>query len=242
VAIPISVWDIFEDLLREYKTPDKVIIESIKALHRQLHGSLEDIAVSKPIVVAPSPFTISTLQSAITDGKIAKMAENGRKIDRITQKKLDKIDELLEKVKSIVEEKETHAKAMEKSNIKKEKVTTTEATIEESHIMPENQITSIIQQLKELSTLKDLSKEIQSMKLILKRLESGGLTGGTRRRRANLSTLDLKIKEASSSDVPLAPPERPLLETVLDSMLLIDDSDEDGEKEENNEVKQEDIN
>ncbi|GAI92557.1 unnamed protein product, partial [marine sediment metagenome] len=54
-------------------------------------------------------------------------------------------------------------------------------------------------------------------------------------RRADLSSLDLTINETVDKEL-LAPPERPALDDVLDSILLFDDSDLD-EKEENKKDK-----
>jgi len=231
VAIPMSIWDMFQDLLKEYQTPERVIIESIKAHHRQLHGSLEDI--TKPVIIAPTP-NINNIQLSITDGKIAKMAENSRKIDRITQKKLEKIDELLEKVRTIIETK------ADTTEIQKSEEKVTQTTLKEEQNEPGTEdISKLIQQLKDLPALKDISREIQSMKIMLKRLESSGFSGGIRRRRADLSSLDLTITEAKDADIPLSPPERPLLETVLDSVLLFDDSDEEENTEKENENKKE---
>ncbi|MHA1687288.1 MAG: hypothetical protein ACTSYD_12930 [Candidatus Heimdallarchaeaceae archaeon] len=243
VGIPIEIWDLFEDLLKEYGTPDKVIVESIKAHHREKFGSLEDITPRSFTLSSHTVFSIPISQT-LTDGKIAKISENGKKFERRTQKELEKVDELLEKVSRLLEERERETKVVQKepSTITEaQEHVTTPTTTEETkrEVIPaqqqqrtfdETNISEVVKELRELASLKDLREEINSVKRMLKRLESSGFAAAPRRRRADLS--DLTVSISATTDEPLAPPERPLLDNVLDNILLFDEDTEIEEDEE----------
>ncbi len=87
-------------------------------------------------------------------------------------------------------------------------------------------VDSLLEKLSDFVALKELKEEISSVKTMIQGIQTTGITSSkTRGTRADLSTLDVSI--VNSSDFPLTPPERPSLESVLDSMLLFDSEDDD---------------
>lgn len=100
-------------------------------------------------------------------------------------------------------------------------------------------VDSLLEKLSDLASLKELKEEISSVKTMIQGIQTTGITSSrTRETRADLSSLDVSIVD--SSDFPLTPPERPSLESVLDSMLLFDgeDDDEINNDEERNESQE----
>ena len=88
----------------------------------------------------------------------------------------------------------------------------------------EQLVDDLLDKLEDLSALKELKDEISSMKSILERIQtSGTIAPRVRGPRADLSSLDIDVVE--KVDGLLSPPERPLLDSVLDSMLFFDDEE-----------------
>ncbi|MHA1303039.1 MAG: hypothetical protein ACTSQE_07925 [Candidatus Heimdallarchaeaceae archaeon] len=100
-------------------------------------------------------------------------------------------------------------------------------------------VDELLQKINDLGALKDLKNEISSMKSMLQSLQSAGFSAPSRRSRAkaNLSSLDISI--ADEADVPLTPPERPALDSVLDSILLFDDTELEDENDDNKQKEEE---
>lgn len=190
LPIPIDFFDMLEDLISYYGSTDKAILESIKSHHKERFGTLDDFKIS----ISPSGKrlvrSVSSINTSVTDARIAKIIENGKKIEEKTQKEIEKVDNLLDK-------------------------------------------------LEDLTALKELKDEISSMKSMIERIQtSGTTTSRTRQPRADLSSLDVSIID--QLEVPLSPPERPLLENVLDSMLFFDDEEfsDDEDKDEKKQVEE----
>ena len=102
-------------------------------------------------------------------------------------------------------------------------------------------VDTLLDKLEDLPYLKELKDEISTMKSMISRIQSTGITtASSRGPRADLSSLDVSIVD--DVDIPISPPDRPLLENVLDSMLLFDDEDmlddEDSEEEEKEKEKE----
>ncbi|NPD89108.1 MAG: hypothetical protein HGN29_10315 [Asgard group archaeon] len=82
------------------------------------------------------------------------------------------------------------------------------------------------EQFSDLTAIKEIRDEITSMKSLIQNMGTvGNVVFRTSGVRADLSSLEVDI--ADSEDGIIAPPERPLLENVLDSMLLFDDEELD---------------
>lgn len=183
LPIPMEFFDLLEDLVSHYGSPERAILEAIKSHHKEQFGSLDDFKLTQ----TPSPERvyrpINHMNSPVTEGKITKIIENGKKFEEKTQRDLAKVDKLID-------------------------------------------------QLNDLPALSELKDEISSMKTMIKNIGTATFaTPQTRGPRADLSSLDVSLSE--SQDVLLNAPDRPLLETVLDSVLLFDDDYEDEEEESN---------
>lgn len=246
----MDIWDQFEDLLRDFGSPDEVIVEAIKVLHQQKYGSLQEITPKSFTLSSKTVYSIPISQT-LTNGKLAKISENSKKFEKRTQKELAKVDELIEKVSRLLEEREKPREELIKqpistpenvqiettSNESKELIEKTSRTVQQPDSLPVAEITEVVKELKELkdlrelASLKDIREDISSVKRMLRRLESSGLAPSASRRRADLS--DLSITVSSIDDTSLAPPERPLLDNVLDDILLFDDSDIEEEETKN---------
>ncbi len=236
VPIPLEYWDMLEDLIVEYGNPEEAILEAIKSHHREQWGTLEEISV-KPSFSTPI-FRRKTHQisTPITSGKISKITENGKKFEQRTQKDLAKFDALLDKLKSFIEEtkeKSTVAKIIPVVEEDKEK----KESLSEEEGVRDAKFDQVLEKLDGLVSINDLKNEITSLKSIVGRLETTGVRtrGKYSDKRANLASLDLAINETVDKEL-LAPPERPALDDVLDSVLLFDDSDL-GEEEKNKKDK-----
>jgi len=78
----------------------------------------------------------------------------------------------------------------------------------------------------DLASIKELHDEITSMKSLIENMGTVANVGiRTSGARADLSSLEVNVVE--SEDGVIAPPDRPLLENVLDSILLFDDEEFD---------------
>ncbi|MHA1829876.1 MAG: hypothetical protein ACTSX6_14645 [Candidatus Heimdallarchaeaceae archaeon] len=187
LAIPIEYFDLLEDLSKHYNSQEKALLEAIKSHHKEIFGQLDD---TKVLFTKPSTrisYLSPRIDSPVTNGKISKIIENGKKFEERTQKSLEKVDELLEK-------------------------------------------------LNNLPTLQQMQKELSTMKSMLHKIEVSGVkTSSIRRKRADLSSLEINVTDAD--EVLLDPPDRPLLETVLDSVLLFDDSGEEEEIDKDSDAK-----
>jgi hypothetical protein len=92
-------------------------------------------------------------------------------------------------------------------------------------------------QISDLSSIKELRDEITSMKSLIQNMGTVSNVGiRTSGARADLSSLEVDI--ADSDDGVIAPPERPLLDNVLDSILLFDDEELDEIVKEESEVQE----
>jgi hypothetical protein len=186
LPIPVEFFDMLQDLVSYYGNTDKAILEAIRSHHKEQFGTLDDFKISiSPTGKTPIRPTAS-ISSSVTDAKIAKIIENGKKMEKRTKKEIEKVDGLLDK-------------------------------------------------LEDLTALKELKDEISSMKSMIQRIQTTGVTTArSRGPRADLSSLEVSIVD--DTEIPLSPPDRPLLENVLDSMLLFDDEDilddENGEEQE----------
>lgn len=177
LPIPMDFFDMLEDLTTHYGSQEKAILEAIKAHHKEKFGTLDDF---KYVFTPPSTraiHSVAQMNTPVTDGKLAKIRENGKKFEERTQKNLEKVDNLLEK-------------------------------------------------LSDLSSINELKEEISSVKSMIQGIQSTGVVSSRpRRSRADLSSLDVSVVD--SDELPLAPPERPSLESVLDTILLFDEDEED---------------
>lgn len=194
IPVPIDFFDMLEDLTSHYGNQEKAILEAIKSHHKERFGTLDDF---KFVFIPPSSHSIHSvaqMNTPVTDGKLAKIRENGKKFEERTQKSLEKVDNLLEK-------------------------------------------------LSDLSSISELKEEISSVKTMIQGIQASGVVSSRpRRSRTDLSSLEVNVVD--SDEIPLAPPERPTLESVLDTILLfdedeIDDSSSTEEPEENNDNKEE---
>jgi hypothetical protein len=90
----------------------------------------------------------------------------------------------------------------------------------------------------DLTSIKELRDEITSMKSLIEDMNPVGSNVGLRTSgvKADLSSLEVDIVE--SEEGIIAPPERPLLENVLDSILLFDDEELDEIVKEETEVQE----
>lgn len=217
IPIPSDVWDILEDLIMTYGNKEEAIIESIKGHHEQLYGSDSQ---PKPEQFHEDEYEYVRMpkktKKHITDGRWEKITENGQKMRMRTNEELEKVDELLEKVKTLFEQKKQETRS-------------------QTPITDNDKINELIQKVDNLSKLSDLSSEINSIKYLLRNMGSGEIS--RRGKRADLSSLEINVSKGI--DPSITSPERPLLETALDSILLFDDEDfdEDLEAEKNSERK-----
>lgn len=190
LPIPVEFFDMLQDLVSFYGSTDKAILESIKAHHKEQFGTLDDFKISLSSTGKSPIQHTSSIKTSVTDARIAKIIENGKKIEKRTKEEIEKVDDLLEKLDG-------------------------------------------------LTDLAELKNEISSMKSMIERIQTTGVSvGRTRGTRADLSSLDVSIVD--DIEIPLSPPERPLLDTVLDSMLFFDDEDFTEENEEENKEKETD--
>ena len=177
LPIPIDFFDMLEDLTTHYGSQEKAILEAIKAHHKERFGTLDDF---KYVFSPPSTraiHSVSQMNTPVTDGKLEKIRENGKKFEERTQKNLEKVDNLIEK-------------------------------------------------LSDLSSINELREEISSVKSMIQGIQSTGVVNSRpRRSRADLSSLDVNVVD--SDEIPLTPPERPTLESVLDTILLFDEDEVD---------------
>jgi len=189
LPIPLEFFDMLQDLVQYYGNTDMAILESIKSHHKEQFGTLDDFKISISSTGTRPVRPASTINTSVTDARLAKIVANGKKMEKRTQKEIKKVDNLLEK-------------------------------------------------LEDLTALKELKDEISTMKSMIERIQTVGVTSGrTRGPRADLSSIDVSIVDGI--DIPLSPPERPLLDTVLDGMLFFDDEDllDDENEEEQKEEK-----
>ncbi|MFW9851406.1 MAG: hypothetical protein ACFFDS_00505 [Candidatus Thorarchaeota archaeon] len=173
LPIPMAFFDMLEDLASHYGSQEKAILEAIKSHHKEKFGTLDGFKIT---IIPPSHSSTShiyQMNTPVTDGKLSKIAENGKKFEAKTQKDLDKVDKLLDK-------------------------------------------------FDDFTSLKD---EINSMKDMIQNISVSGGIPQRVRGKADLSSLEVDV--VSDEEVLLAPPERPLLESVLDSILLFDDEELD---------------
>ncbi len=187
LPIPIPIWDMLEDLMTEYGNPVNAILASIKAHHQEKFGSLDEIKIAPALFFNPISAPAISKTSGITNGQLAKITENSKKFEKRTQREIEKVDELLQKIN-------------------------------------------------DLGTLKELKSEISAMKAMLNDIKAGGFSpsrGARIRHKADLSSLDISVSDGE--EIPLTPPERPSLDSVLDSVLLFDDEEEEGNN--NNETE-----
>ncbi|MHA1347133.1 MAG: hypothetical protein ACTSO3_12105 [Candidatus Heimdallarchaeaceae archaeon] len=193
LPIPMELFDLLEDLISHYGSPEKAILESIKSHHKEQFGTLEDFKINQTPPPRRVYRPINHMNTPVTEGKIAKIIENGKKFEEKTQKDLAKVDKL-------------------------------------------------INQISDLPALTELRDEISSMKTMIENIGTSAFASPrTRSPRADLSSLDVSISE--SQDVLFDAPDRPLLESVLDSVLLFDDDHEeesDSEVEKTNDEKTKD--
>ena len=180
VPIPTEFFDMLQDLVSYYGNDDKAILESIKSHHKVKTAATASRAVR----------TISGINTQVTEGRLERIKENGKKFEQKTQKEIEKVDKLLDKLENI-------------------------------------------------TAFEELKEEISSMKNMIERIQSTGvITQRTRGPRADLSSLDIGV--ADSVTRSLSPPDRPLLENVLDSMLFFDDDDLDEDSEDETKEKTKD--
>jgi len=173
LPIPMEFFDMLEDLVLHYGSPERAILESIKSHHKEQFGTLDDFKLTQTTPPERVYRPINHMNSPVTEGKIAKIIENGKKFEEKTQKDLAKVDKLID-------------------------------------------------QLNDLPALSELRDEISSMKTMIKNIGTTTFaTTRTRGPRADLSSLEVSVSQ--SQDVLFDAPDRPLLESVLDSVLLFDD-------------------
>ena len=188
IPIPIEYFDMLQDLVSYYGNNDKAILESIKAHHKELFGSLDDFKIQIAPTVSRAVKTISGINTPVTEGRLSRIIENGKKFEQKTQKELEKVDKLLDK-------------------------------------------------LEDITAFKEIKDEISSMKDMIERIQSTGVvTQRPRGQRADLSSLEIGVSDPVTGS--LSPPERPLLDSVLDSMLFFDDEELAEEIEETDDSKE----
>ncbi len=173
LPIPMDFFDMLEDLASHYGSQEKAILEAIKSHHKERFGTLDGFKITITPSSHSSMSYIYQMNTPVTDGKLSKIAENGKKFDEKTQKDLDKVDKLLDR----------------------------------------------------FDDFKSLKDEITSMKDMIQNISVSGGVSQRVRGKADLSSLEVDI--VSDDEVLLAPPERPLLESMLDSILLFDDEEFD---------------
>jgi len=118
------------------------------------------------------------------------------------------------------------------------KITETSKKFEEKTKKELEKVDELLEKINALSSLQDLKEEISSVKSMLKNIQYVSTSPTARRRaRADLSSLDISV--ADKGDIPLTPPERPSLDSVLDSVLMFDDDFFEEDNEENDEEKEE---
>ncbi len=231
VPIPIEYWDMLEDLIVEYGNPEDAILEAIKSHHKERWGTFEEISVKPSFSSQIFRRKSHQISTPITSGKISKITENGKKFEQRTQKDIAKFDELLDKLKVFIEEtkeKGSEAKIISVVEEDKEK----KESLSEEEGVRDAKFDQVLEKLDGLISIDDLKNEITSLKSIVSKLGTTSVRtrGKYSDRRADLSSLDLTINETVDKGL-LAPPERPALDDVLDSVLLFDDSDLDEEEE-----------
>ncbi len=185
LPIPMEFFDMLEDLVSHYGSPERAILEAIKSHHKEQFGTLDDFKLTQTPPPERVYRPINHMNSPVTGGKIAKIIENGKKFEEKTQRDLAKVDKLID-------------------------------------------------HLNDLPALSELKDEISSMKTMIKNIGNTQYTTHQKRGpRADLSALDVSVSD--SHDVLFDAPDRPLLESVLDSVLLFDD---EYEEEESDSVKE----
>lgn len=181
LPIPMEFFDMLEDLVSHYGSPERAILEAIKSHHKEQFGTLDDFKLAQTPPPERVYRPINHMNSPVTEGKIAKIIENGKKFEEKTQRDLAKVDKLID-------------------------------------------------QLNDLPALSELRDEISSMKTMIKNIGTTTFSNPqTRGPRADLSSLDVSVSD--SQDVLFDAPDRPLLESVLDSVLLFDDEYEEEESD-----------
>ena len=181
LAIPMDFFDLLEDLATHYGSQEKAILEALKSHHKEKFGVLGKSKVEFTTTTTRVLRQLSQINTPITDGKLSKIIENGKKFDERTQTKIEEVDEILEKFS---------------------------------------------EQLGDLTAIKELRDEISSMKSMIQNIGTvGNVSLRSSGARADLSSLEVSVVD--SEDGIISPPERPLLETVLDSVLLFDDEELD---------------
>jgi hypothetical protein len=181
LAIPMDFFDLLEDLATHYGSQEKAILEALKSHHKEKFGVLGKSKVEFTTPTARVLRQFPQINTPITDGKLSKIIENGKKFDERTQIKIEEVDKILEKFS---------------------------------------------EQLGDLTAIKELRDEITSMKTMIQNIGTVGSSNlRTSGARADLSSLEVNVVD--SEDAILSPPERPLLESVLDSVLLFDDEELD---------------
>jgi len=183
LPIPMDFFDMLEDLASHYGSQEKAILEAIKSHHKERFGTLDGFKITITPPIHSSMSHIYQMNTPVTDGKLSKIAENGKKFGEKTQKDLDKVDELLDKFDDF-------------SSLKDE-----------------------------IALMKDMIQNISVPRNVTQRIKG----------KADLTSLEVDV--ISEDEILLAPPERPLLESVLDSILLFDEDDILDEVEEKKEDK-----
>ncbi len=187
LPIPMEFFDMLEDLVSHYGSPERAILEAIKSHHKEQFGTLDDFKLTQTTPPERVYRLINHMNSPVTEGKLTKIIENGKKFEEKTQRDLAKVDKLID-------------------------------------------------QLSDLPALSELKEEISSMKTMIKNIETTTFAAPrTRGPRADLSSLDVSLSE--SQDNLLDAPDRPLLESVLDSVLLFDDDYEEQNNTEKEKTK-----
>lgn len=181
LAIPMDFFDLLEDLATYYGSQEIAILEALKSHHKEKFGVLGASKIEFSTTTSRVTRQLPQMNTPITDGKLSKIIENGKKFDQRTQSKIEEVDKILDK---------------------------------------------FTEQISDLTAISELRDEISSMKSMIQNMEFGGNVGfKSRGARADLSSLEVNV--ADSDDEIIAPPERPLLENVLDSILLFDDDELD---------------
>ena len=224
VPIPTDTWDFLEDLVSVYGSAEKAILAAIIAHHKQQFGSSDTSHPKSPSTLISPDQQLNTHQQFMYNKKLTKIAENGRKAEQKTQKDLAKVDELIDKLKNIISNQSEQQKSLESERItKKEPI---KEPIKEVHQeIDASNLEELMKKLNDLSVLADLKSEISSMKSMIKRLETADVTiSGRKGKKADLSSLDINFTDSSDS-FKFEPPDRPLLDSVLDDMLLFDEEE-----------------
>ena len=181
LAIPMDFFDLLEDLATHYGSQEKAILEALKSHHKEKFGVLGKSKVEFTTTTTRVLRQLPQINTPLTDGKLSKIIENGKKFDERTQTKIEEVDRILEKFS---------------------------------------------EQIGDLTAIKELRDEISSMKSMIQNIGTvGNVNIRTSGARADLSSLEVSVVD--SEEGLISPPERPLLENVLDSVLLFDDEELD---------------